>query len=150
EYVTVKPGTACAANYAQDSLKGSSVENSGGTVLGPTTVTAKWTVGTTNDQGRPTGPYVVCAYVQKDPDSPVPPATATAVIQVSAAASGGPAGGGKTTCPAVRKAQRSVATYLASYKADTRKAHKAHGKTRTRYLKLATTAHKKYLAAKRT
>ncbi len=145
EYVTVKPGTTCAANYGQDSFKGSSLGNSGGTVLGTSTVNVQWTVGSTNDQGHPVGSYVFCAYVQKDASSPTPIATAKAVIQVSAAG-----GGGSTTCPAVQKAQKAVTSDLASYRSNARKAQKAHGKARTRYQKLAKQAHTKYLAAKKT
>ncbi len=146
EYVTVKPGTTCAANYGQDSLKGSSLGNSGGTVLGSSTVTVQWTVGSTNDQGRPVGSYVFCAYLQKDASSPTPIASAKAVIQVSAA--GG--GSATSTCPAVQKAQKALAKDLASYKSYTRKGKKAHGSARTRYKKLAKQAHGKYLNAKKT
>ena len=146
EYVTVKPGSTCAANYGQDSLKGSNLGNSGGTVLGTSTVMVQWTVGTTNDQGRPVGPYVVCAYVQKDASSPTPIATAKAVIQVSAA--GG--GSATSTCPAVQKAQKAVTKDLASYRSYTHKALKAHGSARARYKRLAKQAHTKYLSAKKT
>ena len=145
EYVTVKPGTTCAANYGQDNLKGSSLGNSGGTVLGTSTVNVQWTVGSTNDQGRPVGSYVFCAYVQKDASSPTPIATAKAVIQVSAAA-----GSATGTCPAVQNAQNAVTKDLASYRSYTRRAQKAHGRARTRFRKLAKQAHGKYLNAKKT
>lgn len=145
EYVTVKPGTTCAANYGQDIFKGNSLGNSGGTVLGSSTVVVDWTVGSTNDQGHPVGSYVFCAYVQKDAASQTPIATAKAVIQVSAA--GG--GSATSTCPAVQKAQKAVAKDLASYRSYTHKAQKAHGRARARYQKLAKQAHAKYLAAKK-
>jgi hypothetical protein len=146
EYVTVKPGTTCGANYGQDSFTGSNLGNSGGTVLRTSTVVVHWTVGSTNNQGRPVGPYVVCAYVQKDASSPAPIAIAKAIIQVSTT------GGGSTisTCPAVQKAQKAVAKDLASYRAYTHKALKAHGSARARYQKLAKQAHSKYLNAKKT
>jgi hypothetical protein len=147
EYVTVKPGTTCAANYGQDTLTGSSLGNSGGTVLGTKTVNVQWTVGSTNDQGHPIGSYVFCAYLQLDASSPTPIATAKAVIQVSSAAGGGSA---TTTCPAVLKAQKTVANDLAAYRSDTSKARKAHGKARTRLQKRAKQAHTKYLSAKKT
>jgi hypothetical protein len=146
EYVTVKPGTTCAANYGQDSLNGSNLGNSGGTVLGTSTVVVQWTVGSTNNQGRPVGSYVICAYVQKDASSPTPIATAKAVIQVSA--TGG--GSATSTCPAVQEAQNAVAKALMSYRSYTQKARKAHGSARTRYQKLAKQAHGKYLNARKT